>query len=99
MMAIDKKIVNKFSGKLREILQVELKAGNKIAEAYEGDWPYPNSIMIFLKKPFKTPIQRDLEGIEFRNVNDPHYWKAEYADEKSKMWLCCNFDGPNFDLL
>ena len=96
---IDNDTINKFTGKLKEILQLELMSGNKIAETYEGDWPYPNSIMIFLEKPFITPIQRDLKDINFRNVNDPHYWKAEYVDLKNKMWLCCKFDSPNFEPL
>lgn len=98
-MAIDPNIIVKFSGKLNEILELELKAGNKIVETSEGDWPCPGSVMIFLEKPFKTPIQRDLSGIEFRNINDPHYWKAEYVDVKNKMWLCCKFDGPDFEPL
>ena len=95
-MSIDKYVVDKLTGKLYEILQLELKAGNEIVETYEGDWPYPNSIMIFLGKPFKTSIQRELTDIKFNNINDPHYWKAEYVDLNNKMWLCCKFDGPNF---
>jgi hypothetical protein len=98
-MSVDNNIINKFSGKLNEILQLELEAGNEIAETYEGDWPYLNSVMIFLNKPFITPIQRDLIDIKFRNVNDPHYWKAEYVDLTNRMWLCCGFDGANFELL
>jgi hypothetical protein len=97
--SIDNNTINKLTGKLNAILQLELKAGNRIVETYEGDWPYPNSIMIFLEKPFKTPILRDLEDITFNNVNDPHYWKAEYADLKNRMWLCCRFDGSNFEPL
>lgn len=89
--SIDNNIVNKLTGKLNEILHLELQAGNEIVETYEGDWPYPNSIMVFLGKPFKTPIQHKLIDIEFRNVNDTHYWKAEYVDIKNKMWLCCKF--------
>lgn len=97
--SIDNNTINKFNGKLNEILQLELIAGNKIVETFEGDWPYPNSMMIFLEKPFKTPILRDLKDIKFNNINDPHYWKAEYVDFNNKMWLCCKFDGPNFDPL
>lgn len=94
-MSIDINTIRKFSGKLNEILDLELKAGNRIVETYEGDWPYPNSIMIFIDKPFKTPIQRNLENIEFHNINDPHYWKAEYFDKNNNMWLCCKFNGPD----
>ncbi len=97
--SVDIDTINKFTGTLNEILQLELKAGNKIDETYEGDWPSPNSIMIFLEKPFITPILRNLQDISFNNVNDPHYWKAEYVDLNNKMWLCCKFDGPNFEPL
>ena len=96
VIGIDYNTINKLNGTIEEILLLELSAGNEIVETYEGDWPLPNSIMVFLEKPFKTAIQRNLSSVEFRNINDPHYWKAEYVDKDNKMWLCCNFDGPNF---
>jgi len=55
--------------------------------------------MVFLGKPFLTPIRRDLTDIIFNDVNDAHYWKAEYVDLRNNMWLCCKFDGPNFKSL
>ena len=97
-MLINNNDIENFTGELKNILDMELSAGNKICETYNGDWPFPNSIMIFLDKPFITPIRRDISGIEFRNVNDPHYWKAEYHDKILNMFLCCNFGNmPNFD--
>ena len=30
-----------------------------------------------------TPIQRNITDVDFRNVNDPHYWKAENNDKKN----------------
>ena len=50
--------------------------------------------MIFLDKPFKTPIQKDLENVEYRDINDPHYWKAEYFYKENRQFLCCKFDWP-----
>ena len=95
MELIDDKIIKKFTGKLKEILELELKAGNKIVETSDCDWPFPKSIMIFLKEPFKTPIQRNIENIEFRNINDTHFWKAEYFDITNNQYLCCLFkEGP-----
>ena len=99
IVGIDSSVIDRFKGKLNDILELEIKAGNTITETYEGDWPFQNSIMIFLRRPFLTPIQRDLEDIQFRIVNDPHYWKAEYVDVKNNMHLCCGFDGPNFEPL
>ena len=101
--AIDNKIIDRLSEVLKNILEAELKAGNKVIETFEckeGDsFPEPNAIMVFLLKPFMTPIQRNITDVDFRNVNDPHYWKAEYNDKKNIQYLCCKFDGPNFDLM
>lgn len=89
----------RITGKLKEILEKELAAGNKIGEIYEGDWPQKGALMIFLSKPFKTPIQRNIPNIRYNLTNDPHYWKAEYTDIINNIYLCCSFDGPNFDPL
>jgi len=94
---VDDNIVKRFTGVLKDILELELKAGNKIVETYDakdGAFPMPNAIMIFLEKPFKTPILKDLDQIEYRDVNDPHYWKAEYFDTEKLQFLCCKFDWP-----
>jgi len=96
---VKNEIANKVTGKLKEILERELSAGNEIRETYEGDWPQEGSVMVFLSKPFKTPIQRDLPDIEYTLVNDPHYWKAQYLDTTTNVYLCCKFDGPNFEPL
>ena len=94
---IDEQIVERFQGKLKEILDAELKSGNIITEAWHGDWPYAGISLVSLRDPFKTPIQRNLENIDFRNVNDIHYWKAEYFDQANKQMLICRFgDTPDF---
>jgi hypothetical protein len=92
---IDQKVVNGFIGVLKTILELELKAGNKIVETYESKdskFPMPNATMIFLGQSFITPIQENLPNIEFRNINDPHYWKAEYFDKENIQFLCCGFE-------
>jgi hypothetical protein len=92
---IDHNIIDRFAGDLKAILELELKAGNKIVETYESKdsaFPMPNATMIFLQKPFMTPIQNNSNGIEFNEVNDPHYWKSEYFDKQYKQFLCCKFD-------
>jgi hypothetical protein len=92
---VDQNVVNGFVGVLKTILELELKAGNKIAETYESKdskFPMPNATMIFLKQSFKTPVQKNLENIEFRDINDPHYWKAEYFDKENIQFLCCGFE-------
>ncbi|MDV3425858.1 MAG: hypothetical protein LIR50_01040 [Bacillota bacterium] len=96
MELVDNKVIEKFSGELKKILELELMAGNRIQKTFQGDWPLPDSIMIILNKPFKLPIQKNLKNIEFCNINDPNYWKAHYFDCENKQYLCCGFDGPNF---
>ncbi|MFV0350850.1 MAG: hypothetical protein ACK5JF_00875 [Oscillospiraceae bacterium] len=90
----------RFTGKLKEILEYELSIGNTICEAYTGNWPYPNITAILLKNPFSPPIYKGLTGITFRNINDPHYWKAEYHDTANNLLLICKFgEKPNFKKL
>ena len=92
--AIDDKVVKQFNGILKDVLEAELKAGNKIVETYESKdstFPMPNAIMIFLGSPFKTPIQHNLPNVVFNETNDPHYWKSEYFDEANRQFLCCKF--------
>lgn len=85
-----------FEGLLKVVLANELAAGNEIRHSWRNDWPVKNAKVIFLRKPFLTPIQKDLEGISFADINDPHYWKAEYYDVKHNEMLLCGFDaGPS----
>lgn len=91
-MAISQEHIDKFSGILKSILDEELKAGNVIKETYNG-WP-TETTSIALEKPFKKPVIKNLPGIEFYNINDPHYWKAEYYDKVNHLILTCGFNGP-----
>ena len=90
---INRNIVDKLSFEMKEILEEELKAGNEIVETYQGGFTNTSSehIFIFLKYPFKVKIQNNLKGITYREINDIHYWKAEYTDEKNHQTLACNF--------
>ncbi|WP_051224159.1 hypothetical protein [Flavobacterium tegetincola] len=85
---IKKDHVNNFSATLKRILDKEITLGNKIVETSEG-WPHANSIMVFLEKPFFQKYQ--LEKIEYRHINDPHYWKEEYFDGELNHTLACKF--------
>ena len=94
---VDQKVVDRFVGPLRTILELELKAGNKIVETYESKestFPMPNAMMIFLDRQFLTPIQRDLNNIAFSEMTDRHYWQGEYFDKERIQFLCCRFDPP-----
>lgn len=80
----------KLSQPLKQILQSELQAGNTVRETSSG-WPEPESIFVLLGSPFILEYQIT-QPIEFREINDRHYWKAEYFDAEHKHLLACGFD-------
>ena len=90
---IDKGLIDKLSIEMKEILKKELEAGNEIVETSQGRFTNASSehIFIFLKYPFKTKIQNNLNGIIYKEINDRHYWKAEYTYDKNHQTLACNF--------
>lgn len=92
-MMINEKHIKALSPKLSEILEAELKAGNKVYETSIGGFigSNENHLFVWLRYPFKTEIRNDLEGIVYRLIDDPHYWKAEYDDETNHQTLACNF--------
>jgi len=81
--------IDNFSERLKSILNTEIGLGNEINETGDG-WPCKGGISIFMKRPF---IQRYhlFPGIEYRELNDPHYWKAEYFDKSANHLLACPF--------
>lgn len=80
--------IENLSNVLQGILKSELELGNKIVETSEG-WPEERTIIIFLEKPFMREYQ--IAGVEFRPIDDPHYWKSEYYDSASKHVLACKY--------
>lgn len=90
---IDKGLIDKLSIEMKEILEKELEAGNEIVETSQGIFTNASTehIFIFLKYPFKSKIKNNLNGIVYREINDKHYWKAEYTDEKNHQTSACNF--------
>ncbi|MDR6342620.1 hypothetical protein HNQ91_005704 [Filimonas zeae] len=83
-------LLEKLSQPLKQILQSELQAGNTIREISSG-WPEPQSIFVLLESPFTSEYQIT-HPIEFREINDRHYWKAEYLDAAYKHLLVCGFE-------
>lgn len=82
------KHIDNFSLTLTKILNKEIELGNTIVETSKG-WPDENTIIIFLDKPFND--EYEFENIEYRNIDDPHYWKAEYFDKLTNHILACKF--------
>ncbi len=80
--------IDNFSSTLTKILVSEIMNGNEIVETSKG-WPNANTIIVYLKKPFIDNYE--IDNIEYRNINDPHYWKAEYFDNQTNHILACGF--------
>jgi hypothetical protein len=72
------------------ILNKELNLGNEVVET-AVDWPRPGSIFIMLAHPFRPRIGELPDQVTFRELTDPHYWKAEYVQEGVKHVLACRF--------
>lgn len=82
--------IDSFSKRLKSILDNEIRLGNEINETAK-DWPYKNGISVFLRQPFKEYYHL-FPGIEYKDINDPHYWKAQYFDSATNHLLTCGFD-------
>lgn len=74
---------------LQVILDAELAAGNYIAEV--SAWPPKCSLLVILGRKFRTkPILT--ADVTLHEINDPHYWKAEYRYLGGVQSLACKFD-------
>jgi hypothetical protein len=89
---INQDYIDSFSERLKSILNNEIKLGNKILWT-EKDWPYKNGIAILLNHQFSHRYHL-FPGIEYEEINNPHYWKAQYFDSSTKHILACNFFMP-----
>lgn len=72
---------------LNEILNEELAAGNKIAE--DTNWPPDCEKLIILEYSFKKKYPT--EKLNYKVINDPHYWYSEYATLDGRECLACRY--------
>lgn len=76
---------------LQPLLAAELAAGNRIADC--GPSPrQPQGILVLLAKDFKARPSTLPAGIDYVEINDPHWWKAEYVHPPSGHVLAARFD-------
>ena len=81
--------LHKLNNELEKILYSELKAGNGIREISVGGFGDEKHLYIFLNKTFIN--KKNYNNIKYIEINDPHYWKAEYTDIKNKQTIACSF--------
>jgi hypothetical protein len=80
---------------LAGILAAEVAAGNRVGEVSRG-WPEPASIVVGLTQPFRAVLPGLPAGVVLREVNDTHWWKAEYHHADSGHLLICPFPKDPF---
>ena len=78
------------SERLQRFLEAELAGGNRITTGGPVEW---GSLRYFvmLREPFKTRAWERDEALVFREINDPHYWKAEVEDAIAGEVVACGF--------
>jgi hypothetical protein len=76
---------------LRPLLDAELAAGNRVA--YHHVNVGPDALAVMLKKPFSCKPAALPAGVTYTDVNDPHWWLAEYRCAQHCHLLACQF-GP-----
>ena len=87
---IDQAALAAICPELRAILDAELAAGNTISEASRGAGK-PNAVYVALRRPFLTQQPSLPPGVAYREINDSHWWKAEYQHAATGDLLVCRF--------
>jgi hypothetical protein len=87
--SIDPVVLRDLCDDLAPVVDRELAAGNSIVETYRG---YPAvGVNVWFGLPFRAEHTDLPPHVVFNNVNDPHYWLAEYACTKHDHVLACPF--------
>lgn len=74
-----------------KVLLYELELGNNIVSIQNGDWPQEGSIVISLSSIFKNKNWENFDGVKYRDMNDPHYWRADISikiDNVEHLIIC-----------
>ncbi|MFC6226063.1 hypothetical protein ACFP2F_22660 [Hymenobacter artigasi] len=81
--------VERLAPALLHILQAELAVGNEIQEV--STWPPKCELFVLLKRKFCASYL-PLYNVEFRFIDDYHYWFAEYDYKNGLQRLACGFN-------
>lgn len=76
---------------LQAFLEAELDAGAKIVEGTSSLHWGAMKRLIILDAPFRTTAWRNQSNLNFREINDPHYWLAEVEDSATNEFVACRF--------
>ena len=75
------------SRELNEILKIELARGNEVKE--DSAWPPKCKKLVILRFCFGQ--QYETGKLDYREINDRHYWFAEYSTTNGSECLACGF--------
>lgn len=75
---------------LQPILDAEIANGNAVKD--RGPAPSgEGGRMVLLRQPFMTKPATVSAALTFREVNDPHWWLAEFTCTEHHDMLACGF--------
>lgn len=82
-------LLPKLDPDLRAMLDAELLAGNFVVDATLG-WMKPKGIAVSTLYDFLV-AHKPPARVDYRPLNDPHWWKTEYVIEEIGHMLACPF--------
>ena len=88
---LDPAVLTELCADLQAILDAEVAEGNIVCETYRG---YPTAVNVWLAFPFLVPLAELPSHVVLHNVNDPHYWLAEYVCTRHDHTLACKYGQP-----
>lgn len=83
--------IGRLSPVLRTLLDAELAAGNEVQDT-GADFPRPGSFLVRLRRRFRAIPAELPAGVVYRELNDVHWWQAEYEHTPAGHYLVCGFD-------
>ena len=90
MSLMDERAIDSLCEELRRILLSELEAGNRVVDIGPG-MMREDAVVVVLEKPFLSSPVYDSAAVEYADVNDPHWWKAEFSCKLHGHRLACRF--------
>lgn len=83
-------MLGRLCSELRLLADAEVAAGNAIVDA--GPSPHASDApLILFAGPFRVRPSALPAGVDYREINDPHWWKAEYVHPASGGCVACRF--------
>jgi hypothetical protein len=83
----DDDVVASLCAELTALLRAERAAGNAVVETARD---YPLAVNVWMRR-FRARPDKLPAHVRFEEINDPHYWFAEYQCQKHRHFLGCRF--------